>query len=106
MGKNDIEDALKKLDKLTQEEARMATAEVLKITHGVDDKAKVLVDGMQMTDLILPGRPFSNSLNCSASGILQQTADETKGIVQRIEKQTASNEDIIKRMSFPSQSPL
>jgi hypothetical protein len=27
----------------------MATAEVLKITHGVDDKAKVLIDGMQMS---------------------------------------------------------
>jgi hypothetical protein len=49
VGKNDIEDALKRLDRLTQEEARMATAEVLKITHGVDDKAKVLIDGMQMS---------------------------------------------------------
>ena len=46
VGKNDIEDALKRLDKLTQEVARMVTAEVLKITHGVDDKAKVLIDGM------------------------------------------------------------
>jgi hypothetical protein len=45
LGKNDIEDALKRLDTLTQEEARMATAEVLKVTQRVDDNVKVLVDG-------------------------------------------------------------
>jgi hypothetical protein len=40
----DLEGALKKLDRLTQEEARMALAEVLKITHDVRDEVKV-VDG-------------------------------------------------------------
>jgi hypothetical protein len=40
LGKTDIQDALKKLDKLTQEEVRMATAQLLKITHAVDDKVK------------------------------------------------------------------
>jgi hypothetical protein len=30
IGKTDLEDALNRLDKLTQEEARMATAEVLR----------------------------------------------------------------------------
>ena len=33
-----MEDALKRLDKLTQEEARMAAAEILKLTHIVDNK--------------------------------------------------------------------
>jgi hypothetical protein len=33
IGRNDMEDALKRLDKLTDEEARMATAEVLRATH-------------------------------------------------------------------------
>ena len=42
-----MKNVLKRLDLLTQEEARMATAEVLKITNGIDDKAKVLIDGMQ-----------------------------------------------------------
>ena len=36
MGNREIEDSLERLDKLTQEEARMASAEQLKITHGVD----------------------------------------------------------------------
>ena len=39
LGKNDVEDALRRLDKLTQEEVKMATAEVL-------NNVKVLVDGM------------------------------------------------------------
>ena len=39
MGRNDIEDALKRLDKLTQEEARMAVAETLKLTH-------IVINGM------------------------------------------------------------
>jgi hypothetical protein len=33
-----VEDALQRLDKLTQEEARMAAAEALTITRGIDDK--------------------------------------------------------------------
>lgn len=45
LGRNDIEDALKRLDTLTMEEARMATAETLNITHKVDDKVAVLIDG-------------------------------------------------------------
>src|SRR6266702_1335384 len=43
-GRTDLEDAVKKLDRLTQEEARMALTEVLRITHSVRDEVKV-VDG-------------------------------------------------------------
>ena len=51
LGKNDVEDALKRLDTLTQEEARMATAEVLKVMHKVDDKVTVLTNGAQDASL-------------------------------------------------------
>jgi hypothetical protein len=44
IGRTDIEDALKRLDKLTQEEARMATAQVLKATHNVDYRVKRMAD--------------------------------------------------------------
>jgi hypothetical protein len=37
-GNRDIEDSLDRLDKLTEEEARMAAAELLKMTHNVDGK--------------------------------------------------------------------
>ena len=40
----DLEDALKKLDRLTREEARMAIAEMVSITHHVRDEVKI-VDG-------------------------------------------------------------
>ena len=40
----DLEDALKRLDRLTQEEARMANAEVLRIAQSIGDGVKV-VDG-------------------------------------------------------------
>jgi hypothetical protein len=35
IGNRDVEDALKRLDKLTQEEARMAQAELRKDVHSV-----------------------------------------------------------------------
>ena len=40
VGRKDVDDALQRLDKLTQEEARMAAAEVLKISHNIDNKVK------------------------------------------------------------------
>jgi hypothetical protein len=40
IGRTDVEDALKKLDKLTHEEARMAVAQNLRATHNVDERVK------------------------------------------------------------------
>jgi hypothetical protein len=39
-----MEDALKRLDKLTHEEARMAVAQNLKATHIVDDRVRAVAD--------------------------------------------------------------
>ena len=36
IGRTDIEDALKRLDKLTNDEARMATSQILKATRNID----------------------------------------------------------------------
>ena len=51
LGNSDIEDSLEKLNKLTQEEARMAHGELLKVTHsvegevmGIDSKVKGVDD--------------------------------------------------------------
>ncbi|KAF8492977.1 hypothetical protein F5888DRAFT_857450 [Russula emetica] len=44
IGRADIEDALKRLDMLTQEEARMATMQVLKATRSVDDRVRGVGD--------------------------------------------------------------
>ena len=39
--RTDIEDALNELDSLTQEEAQMAAAQVLKATHAIDETGRV-----------------------------------------------------------------
>jgi predicted transcriptional regulator len=51
-GGSDVEDALKRLDTLTREEARMAITQVLKVTHRVDDTVKAVFKGTR-TKLIL-----------------------------------------------------
>ena len=45
-----MEDALKRLDKLTQEEARMAAAQNLKATHTVDERVKGVIDTVEAID--------------------------------------------------------
>ena len=47
VGRTDIEDALGRLDRLTQEEVRMAAAQGLKATHEVDSKVQVVNDKVQ-----------------------------------------------------------
>jgi len=54
VGNTEMEDRLRKLDRLTQEEARMAAAENMRITRsvegkvmGVDDKVKDIDEGVQ-----------------------------------------------------------
>ena len=47
VGRTDIEDALGRLDQLTQDEVRMAAAQGLKATHGVDNKVQAIDDKVQ-----------------------------------------------------------
>ena len=44
IGRTDVEDSLKRLDKLTHEEARMAIAENLRATHAVDERVRAVDD--------------------------------------------------------------
>ncbi|KAF8476562.1 hypothetical protein DFH94DRAFT_803602, partial [Russula ochroleuca] len=50
IGRTDIEDGLKRLDKLTQEESRMAAAENLKVMHAVDERVKGVADTVTAMD--------------------------------------------------------
>jgi hypothetical protein len=50
IGRTDMEDALKRLDKLTHEEARMATAENLKATYAVGESVRGVADKMVAID--------------------------------------------------------
>ncbi|KAH9046660.1 hypothetical protein EDB84DRAFT_630033 [Lactarius hengduanensis] len=84
VGRKDIEDALKRLDKLTQEEARMAAAQILRFTHSVDDKVKVVDDkvtgvGNQMKDV---GDKMDIVLNDGrdAKEVLQETSNRVDDV--------------------------
>ena len=48
VGRTDIEDALGRLDRLTQEEVRTAAAQGLKATHRVDHKVEAVDDKVQI----------------------------------------------------------
>jgi hypothetical protein len=50
LGKTDMEDALKRLDNLTQEEARMAAAQNLKATHIVDERVRGVANAVVAVD--------------------------------------------------------
>jgi hypothetical protein len=45
VGGSDIENALKRLDTLTQEETRMAIAQVLKASHSIEERVKAVYKG-------------------------------------------------------------
>ena len=51
IGRNDMEDALKRLDKLTQEESQMAAAQNLKATHIVDDRVRGVANTVAAIDI-------------------------------------------------------
>jgi uncharacterized protein YoxC len=55
MGRTDIEDALKRLDRLTQEEARMAAAQVLKVANTIDVRVQGIADNMVGVDSRMVG---------------------------------------------------
>ena len=96
IGKTDIEDALKRLDKLTNEEVRMVTAQVLEATHtvedrvldvdnrvagvdshvkAIDDKVAVVIDGAQ---------PFLISQQANVLSLVYLEGKETRVAVQQV----------------------
>jgi hypothetical protein len=50
IGRTEMEDGLKRLDKLIQEEVRMATAQNLKVTHTVVDAVAAIDDRVASVD--------------------------------------------------------
>ena len=42
-----VEAVLQKIDRLTQEEARMAVAQTLSVVHGLESNVRVVMDGEQ-----------------------------------------------------------
>jgi len=70
IGESDIESILQRLDRLTQEEARMTIAHTLEVVHDIFDNLKVVMnDGKVSTDGVL-----------KALVMIQQTAEEVNRI--------------------------
>ena len=50
IGNNEIEDALKRLDRLTQEEARMAAAQLLEVANAIDSEVGEIASNVLVVD--------------------------------------------------------
>jgi len=84
IGRTKIEDALKRLDKLTQEEARMAAAQNLKATHAVDERVRGVVDTVVAIENRVAG-----------------VDDRVAGVDDRVQ-QTANDVNEVRRTSYPN----
>jgi archaellum component FlaC len=95
MGRTEMEDALKKLDKLTQEEARMAAAQNLKATHNVDERVKGVADAVVTIDNRVVG------VDDRVANVTDQVAGvsgQVASVNDRVQ-QTASDVDQVKSSS-------
>jgi hypothetical protein len=54
LGDNEVEAVLQRLDRLTQDEARMTAAQTLEVVYGLVQNMKVFMDGEQTHDLSPP----------------------------------------------------
>jgi imidazolonepropionase-like amidohydrolase len=68
IGRTDVEDALKKLGKLTDEETRMAIAQNLMATHNVDERVKGVATTVVETANDVDQIKRSSSLNLIDAG--------------------------------------
>jgi hypothetical protein len=77
IGRTDMEDALKKLDRLTHEEARMAIAQNLKATHNVDERVRAVADTVVAVDNRVAG---VDDRVAGVNVVMQQTANDVDQI--------------------------
>ena len=123
LGRTEIEDALKRLDRLTQEEARMAAAENLRLTHTVDKRMEAVADTVvaidnrvagvddRVADVVVQVAGVDDrvvGVDERMTGVVDQVAgvdervvgvnDRLAGVDDRVQ-QTANNVDKMKRLS-------
>ena len=72
--RKDVMGAFQRLDKLTQEAARVAAAEVLKMTHSIDDKVKDVDEKVESVD------ERAQSVGMKAEGI----EDKIQGVDHKV----------------------
>ena len=97
-----MEDALKKLDKSTQEEARMVVAHNLKATHTVDGRVRrvaITMEAINNTVARVDDRVVQ------VDGQVSRVYDEVTG-ANKVLNQMANDVDQGKRSSSPTSSQL
>jgi archaellum component FlaC len=88
IGKTDMEDALKRLDKLTQEEARMAVAQNLKATYAVDERVRGVANTVVAIDDRVAG------LDDRVAGVDDRVASVGSGVASVDNKVARINEKV------------
>ncbi|KAH9177989.1 hypothetical protein EDB89DRAFT_2239711 [Lactarius sanguifluus] len=89
VGRNDVEDALQRLDRLTQEEARMAAVETLTVTRGIGDK----VDGVNER---------VQSVNTRVEGI----GNKVDSVTQDVKENGVAIQQVVTRVSDLNRNEL
>ena len=90
IGRTDIEDALKRLDRLTQEEARMAAAQVLNVANTVDDRVQGIADNVLGVDNRLAD--VGDRLNEQVTGVDDRVKD-VNGRVKDVDDRVKAVDD-------------
>ncbi|KAI9436871.1 hypothetical protein H4582DRAFT_1853862, partial [Lactarius indigo] len=99
-GWTDLEDGLKKLEKLTNEEVVMASSQVLKVTHTIDGKVTAVGDGVRGVESEVQVVKSEVQLvgdNVQAINDKVQTITDNSLEVKLITRQTAAQVDNVKR---------
>lgn len=90
-GRTDMGDALKRLDNLTHEEARIAIAQDLKATYTVDDRVKVVVDRvLDVDDRVASIDNRVEGINARVTNV----GDEVKAVSDKVEVVTGGTQTI------------
>jgi methyl-accepting chemotaxis protein len=92
--KTDIEDSVKRLDILTREEAQMASAQVVKATHGVDGTGRV----RGVADIALSVDIRVGGVGDQVQGVsdqVQDVGDQVQGVGDQVQDVGDQVQDII-----------
>ena len=107
-GNRDIEHSLERLDKLTQEDARMASVEQLKMTHNVDEKVMGVDDRVrgverQVEDVHGDVRDVGNKVQ-HVEDRVQDVGEDISSRVQNVDDRVQSVDDRVQSIDDRVQS--
>ncbi|KAN0118204.1 hypothetical protein V8E52_005465, partial [Russula decolorans] len=103
IGKTDIEDALKRLDKLTNEEVRMVTAQVLEATHTVEDKVLDVDNKVARIDDRVAGVDNNVKAIDDKVAVVIDEGKETRVVMDQV-KRNQLRQDLLRWLSPPDPS--